>query len=243
MKNRIDKNHWLVKKPVAHRGLWNKEITENSLSAYKNAVDNGYPIEIDVYSSKDGVIFSFHDASLTRMTGENGYIYEKTEEELKALTINEKGEKIPTLKQVLEVVNGKVPLLIEIKNQPRKDVAYAVLRDLDGYAGEYAIQSFNPMYINAVKKLAPFVLRGILATKSKNHLKKEKPFTRFVIKNMALNFLIKPDFISFNYEDLPLKKCKVKSRPVIAWTVTSKEIQDKISSYCDNIIFENYLPK
>ena len=240
---RIDKNHWLLKTPIAHRGLWDENVVENTLTAYKKATEKGYPIEIDLYLTKDGEIVSFHDATLKRMTGEEGFIYDKTLSELQALSLLGTEEKIPTLKEVLAVCKGKSPLLIEIKNQPNKTVVEKTLEVLKDYDGEYAIQSFNPLYLKKVKKLAPSVLRGILATKRKSHLEKEKPFTRFIIKNMALNFLIKPDFISSNYESLPLKKCKTKRRPVIAWTVTSKEIQDKISSYCDNIIFENYLPK
>ena len=240
---RIDKNHWLLKTPIAHRGLWGNSIVENSVNAYKNATEKGYPIEIDVYLTKDGEVVSFHDANLKRMTGEDAFIYDKTLGELKELSFLGTEEKIPTLKEALAICKNKSPLLIEIKNQPNGEVVEKTLEVLKDYDGDYAIQSFNPLYLRKVKKLAPFVLRGILATKRKSHLKKEKPINRFIIKNMALNFLIKPDFISFNYEGLPLKKCKTKRRPVLAWTVTSKDIQDKIAPYCDNIIFENYLPK
>ena len=79
---RLKSDSWLLTKPIAHRGLWGEDIIENSLSAYKNAVDNGYPIEIDLYSSSDGVLFSFHDQNLERMTGEKGNIYDKTSSEL-----------------------------------------------------------------------------------------------------------------------------------------------------------------
>ncbi len=233
----------LFSKPIAHRGLWNNQITENSLKAYQNAVDNGYPIETDLYSSTDGVIFCFHDKTLCRMTGADGNIFDKTSNELKSFKLNNTDQTIPTLKELLEVVDGKVPLLIEIKNQPDKTIVEKVLDLLKTYKGEFAIQSFNPLYINKVKKLAPFVTRGILATNDKNDLKKEKPLVRFIIKRMALNFLIKPHFISYYQGGLPLKKRKIKNKKVLCWTVTDKDTYNRVKPYVNNIIFENFIPE
>lgn len=238
---RFDNNFWLFTKPIAHRGLWSNEIVENSLSAYKNAVEHGYPIEIDLYSSTDGVIFSFHDDSLKRMTGEEGYIYEKTASELSALSLNGTNEKIPTFEEVLTLVNGKVPLLIELKKQP--DTAYVdkVIERLKSYKGEFAIQSFNPPYIKRVKKLAPEFCRGILATTTYS---KRLPFIqRHVVSKMSMNFIIKPDFISYSFEDLPLKKRKTKNIPVITWTITNTEDYQKIKPFAKNIIFEKFIPQ
>ena len=97
------KNYWLFNKPVAHRGLWGGNIVENSLTAYKAAADNGYPIEIDLFLTTDGEIVCFHDDTLTRMTGASGKITDKSLAELKALSLNGTAEKIPTLKEVLDV--------------------------------------------------------------------------------------------------------------------------------------------
>lgn len=238
---RINYDFWLLNRPIAHRGLWGNGLIENSLSAYKNAVDNGYPIEIDLYSSKDGTLFSFHDALLKRMTGAEGLIYEKTAQELKALHLLDSDEKIPTFDEVLSLVDGKVPLLIELKDQPDKSCVDKVVERLKDYKGEFAIQSFNPLYIKRVKQLAPEFIRGILATKTHSKL---LPFIkRQVVKNMLLNFLIKPDFISYSFEDLPLKKRKVKKTPLITWTITSKSDYEKIKPYVKNIIFENFIPE
>ena len=120
--SRIPKNYWLLNRPVAHRGLWGGEIIENSLTAYRNAVEKGYPIEIDLYVTKDGKLVSFHDSTLKRMTGADGYIYEKTLAELKQLQLLGTDERIPTFDEVLEIAENKVPLLIEIKDQPDKTV-------------------------------------------------------------------------------------------------------------------------
>ena len=238
---RLVNDSWLLNKPIAHRGLWGNGIVENTLSAYKNAVDNGYPIEIDLYSSKDGVLFSFHDTSLKRMTGAEGLIYEKTAKELKELNLLDGNEKIPTFDEVLSLVDGKVPLLIELKDQPNNAYVDKVVERLKDYKGEFAIQSFNPLYIKRVKELAPKFIRGILATKTHS---KTLPFIkRQVVKNMLLNFLIKPDFISYSFEDLPLKKRKIKNTPLISWTITSQADYEKIKPYVKNIIFEHFIPK
>ena len=215
-----NKDFWLLSKPIAHRGLWGNDIVENSITAYKNAISHGYPIEIDVYLSSDDVLMCFHDQSLERMTGEKDFIYNKTFSQLKQLKLNNTKETIPALDEVLQITENKVPLL---KN----------------YKGEFAIQSFNPFYLNKVRKLAPNFIRGILATE---YAEEKNWFTRFVLKHMSFNFLCKPQFISYRHSGLPLSKRKTKNTPVIAWTITSKELENKIKPYVNNIIFENYIP-
>ena len=237
---RISKNSKLFSQPIAHRGLWGGDIIENSLSAYKNAVENGFPIEIDLYSSTDGVLYCFHDDTLIRMTGKSGKIFEKDSNYISSLTLLNSQEKIPTFDEVLSLCENKVPLLIEIKNQPDTTIVEKVINRLNTYKGEFALQSFNPLYIKKVKKLAPHFIRGILSTKSSVELKNTKWYEKLVIKNMLLNFLIKPDFISSNYNDFPLKKSKTKNKAVLAWTVNSKEIYEKVKPYVDNVIFEGF---
>ena len=231
---------WLFNKPIAHRGLWNEQIIENSIPAYKNAVEKGYPIEIDVFLSKDNVFMSFHDSTLTRMTGKEGYIYDKTYSELKSLRLKNSDEQIPSLDEVLELCQGKVPLLIEIKKQPNKNVVDLLCEKLKNYTGKFAIQSFNPFYIKRVKKIAPNFIRGILGTENAED---EKPFTKRVLKNLSFNFLCKPQFISYRHTGLPLKKIIRKNLPVIAWTITDEESYKKVKPFAKNIIFEGFIPK
>lgn len=237
--SRIPKNYWLLNRPVAHRGLWGGEIVENSLTAYRNAVEKGYPIEIDLYVTKDGKLVSFHDSTLKRMTGADGYVYEKTLAELKQLQLLGTDERIPTFDEVLEIAENKVPLLIEIKDQPDKTVVEKTVERLKSYKGEFALQSFNPLYINKVKKLAPSFIRGILATQDAG---KKSAITNYIVKKMPLNFLIKPDFISYDYKGIPKYAKKTKKMPVISWTITSKEIETTVRPFIDNIIFEHYIP-
>lgn len=239
---RVDKDFWLFTRPVAHRGLWGNGIIENSLTAYENAAKNGYPIEIDVYSTTDGHLVSFHDSTLTRMTGENGFIYEKTLAELKSLSLNGSNEKIPTLNEVFEIACGRVPLLIEIKNQPAKNIVESVVAALKNYKGEFAVQSFNPLYINKVRKLAPEFIRGILGTEDAR-AQGESVLNAFIVKNMPFNGLIKPDFISYHQNGLNLIKRKAKTTPVIAWTVLSEKERKSLPPFVRNIIFENFIPE
>ena len=218
---RLNKDYWLLNKPVAHRGLWGDEIIENSITAYRNAVEKGYPIEIDVYVTKDDKLVSFHDKTLKRMTGADGFVYEKTLAELKELRLAGTDEQIPTFDEVLAICENKTPILIEIKDQPNNTVVEKVIERLKSYKGEFALQSFNPLYIKKVKKLAPSFIRGILG---RHDAKNKSAFTRLIVKKMLLNFLIKPDFISYSYKGIPKYTKKSKKIPVIAWTVTSAEI-------------------
>lgn len=243
---RVNENYWLFNKPVAHRGLWNKNVIENSLPAYKNAIDNGYPIELDLYSSTDGELFCFHDTTLNRLTGKDGKIFEKTSSQLKELFLLDQNgqvsdQKIPTFDEVLSLVQGKVPILIEVKTQPDKTIVDKVVKKLNDYTGEFAVQSFDPRQVRRFKKLAPHFIRGILATKK--HSKPLPFFRRMVVRDMLLNPIIKPDFISYSFEDLPLKKSKTKNIPVITWTITSQTDYEKIKPFAKNIIFEKFIPQ
>ena len=237
---RIKENSWLVTKPIAHRGLWNDKIAENTLSAYQNAIENGYPIEIDIYSTSDGELVSFHDRTLERMTGASGFVYEKTLKELKQLTIIGSNESIPTFEEVLNLCEGKTPILIEFKDQPDKSYVEKAVKRLKTYKGEFAVQSFNPLIINKIKKLAPEFIRGILGTPNAEG---ESKFTQFILKRLPLNFLIRPDFISYYHGGIPLKKGKTKNKAVISWTVTDQNTYDNIKPFVDNVIFEHFIPK
>ncbi len=237
---RIDKNSVLFSTPIAHRGLWNENVPENSLTAYKNAAEKHIPIEIDLYFTKDKRLVSFHDNTLDRMVGKEGKIWEYTLEELKSFRLKNSDETIPTFDEVLEVCENKCPILIEIKDQPIEGLVEAVCERLKSYKGEFAVQSFNPFYINKVKKIAPEFIRGILAMNTKNSYSDRNFFERIILKNMLLNFLIKPDFISFHHEGYPLKKSKTKNKVKLCWTITNKEDYLRVKPYVDNVIYEKF---
>lgn len=238
---RLNKDYWLLNRPVAHRGLWGGEVIENSLTAYRNAAEKGYPIEIDVYVTKDGHLVSFHDQTLNRMTGADGFVYEKTLAELKELRLAGTNEQIPTFDEVLEICENKVPILIEIKDHPKDDSVVAkTIERLRSYKGEFALQSFNPLYMIKAKKLAPEFIRGILGT---HNAVNKSFFIKLIIKKMLLIFLIKPDFISYDFNGIPKYAKKTKKMPVISWTIKSKEEEQTVRPFINNIIFENYSPE
>ena len=156
------------------------------------------------------------------------------------MRLSNREHQITTFDEVLSLVKVKIPLLIEFMDQPYKNFIKTAVEKLKNYKGDFAVQSFNPLIIKEIKKLAPEFVRGILATGT--HAKKYSSFKCWVLKNMPLNFLIKPDFISYSFEDLPLKKSKTKNIPVITWTVTDKTTAENVKPFAKNIIFERFIP-
>lgn len=231
MKSRITDEHWVLSKPIAHRGLWNESFPENTLSAYKNAIDNGYPIEMDIQMSKDGKLFCFHDDNAKRMTGVDKDIRTLSANEIENLTVG--NEKIPTFEEFLDLVDGKVPLLIEIKQQINKGIEEKTVAALKDYKGEYVIQSFDPFVMLKIKKLTPNVIRGQLGC---NNDKKGLKWR--VVRNLSLNFLVKPDFVHYCVNDLPVKNNVTNKLPLICWTVRNEDDLTKAKKYAKNFVFE-----
>ncbi len=240
MKTRLSPNSWVLNLPAAHRGLHNELLPENSLSAFQNAISLGYAIELDLQMSIDGEIFVFHDDNLLRMTGFNGDIRETSSEKIKSLFLKSSTEKIPTFKEVLSLVDGKVPLLIEIKQQKHKGIEKKIVAHLKNYGGEFAFQSFDPTILLRLKKLMPEAILGQLASGLKNKLGFIK---NFVIKNAPLNFFVKPDFINYDVYSLPVKNRITNSLPLLTWTIRTKEEEEKAKKYAKNYVFENILPE
>lgn len=233
---------WIVKQPIAHRGLHNEEFPELSLGSFKNAIDNGYAIEIDVRPLADGTIVVFHDDKLGRMTGADGYISQMKYEDIKDLHLAKTNERIPTLEETLKYVDGRTPLLIEIKNMNKVGFEKNVWKLLSRYKGEYAVQSFNPYSLEWFKLNAPFVKRGQLASFFKNE--DLNPIKKYALKRMLLNKKIsEPHFIGYKTEDMPNRFVKKFSDlPILAWVVRDDEEYDRIKNHVDNIIFENITP-
>lgn len=239
---------FLTQTPIAHRGLHDGEIPENSIRAFEAAAKAGYPIETDVRLSKDGVLYVFHDDDLRRMTGTDRKFIDCTSEELSAFRLNGT-DPIPLFSEFLKTVAGRVPLLIEIKNVPEADAKKFIGQisdELEGYRGVYAVQSFQPLYVSAFKRLRHEIPCGLLAMA--NSCKKDfgnSPFWRlkaYVVKHMSLNFRIKPDFISYHFADYPTPETDKFHGPKLGWTVRSEQDEAYARKYADNIIFEGYLP-
>ena len=237
-------NSWLVETPIAHRGLHDKDHPENSISAFGRAIDEGYPIELDVQLIADGTVVVFHDESLSRVTDNDGYIKFLNKSDLDILTFKDSKEKIPTFEEVLKFVDGRVPLLIEIKNQGKVgELEKKVIDMLKDYKGQYAVQSFNPYVLEYFYKHAPNIPRGQLAGFFKGE--KLSFIKKFALKRMLLNKKIsKPDFISYEAKRVPNRFVrKYKKMPLLVWTITSQSEYLKVVKYCDNVIFEGFEPK
>lgn len=231
-------------RPIAHRGLHNNIYPENSTPAINKAAELNFPTEIDVHLTKDNKLYVFHDDNLKRMTGADLLIKDLTSHELNKFRLNNTNYGIPSFIEVLKCVNSRVPLLIEIKKSgnPNK-TAQILIENLKDYKGEYAVQSFYPDYLFAVRKLNKHIKRGQLATcKFPDSIPK---IQRFASKNMLGNPLSNPNFISYDYTCLPLPVVSLYRKiglPILGYTVRSKEEEKKARMYCDNIIFENYIP-
>ena len=236
MKSRLEKTSWVLTKPVAHRGLHNEVIPENSMAAFKNAVEKGYPIEMDVHLSLDKKLVVFHDDNLARMTGFDADIRDTDHKTLKSLRLKNTDETIPDFCDFLSLVNGKVPLLIEIKQQKQKGIEQMVIDELKNYKGEFVIQSFDPFIVNNFRKLAPEIIRGQLACGYKQGLGFIK---EFILKHTPFNFMSKPDFVNYDLVSLPTKRSRYSGLPLICWTVRTEEEKQKADSLGVNYVFEN----
>ena len=159
------KNSRLFTTPIAHRGLHSEEVPENSLLSYEKAIEKNFPIEIDVRIIDDGTVIVFHDDTLGRMTDKDGYVSNLKSTDLPQLNLLGTDQTVPTLEQVLELVNGKVPLLIETKVSAKiGDLESKVIAMLKTYGGEFAVQSFDPYSLEYFRKHEPDFVRGQLSS-------------------------------------------------------------------------------
>ena len=208
----------------AHRGLWNETVPENSLAAFMLAAKSGYGIELDIQLSKDGRIVVFHDYNLKRMCGVNRSVSDMTLEELKECRLLGTNQQIPTLVEVLQLIDGKVPLLIELKGEDLDTTLCSkVAKLLDNYRGVFCVESFNPMILSWFKSYRPRYARGQLVTDCIKEKRKGNKILSFALSNMLLNFLSRPDFIAIHKKyqaKLSFKICTglFKAKAFI-WTV------------------------
>lgn len=226
----------------AHRGLHSEGVPENSLAAFEAACHAGYGIELDVQLSKDGEIMVFHDYLLGRMTNSDKKLSELDSHELKKLKLGGSEEVIPTLDEVLELVDGRVPLLIELKGEDlNKDLCPKLAKRLSDYSGHYCIESFNPLLVGEMKKLLPNAFCGLLYTNVCRE-KKKRSALNIAVTIMALNFIAKPDFIAYNKEDRNALPVRVATRGHKAtrfvWTIRSRDELDKAQKLGELSIFE-----
>ena len=231
---------WLKDKPIAHRGLHdgNRNVWENTLSAFRLAMDSGHPIECDVHLTKDGHVVVFHDSALKRLTGREGQVHEKTLAEMSVMNIGGTSDHPISLKDMLDFVDGTVPLVIELKGDLGHDaeLVAAVGKLLHDYQGKVAVMSFDHHLIRQFKKHMPNVLAGLTA----EGLRNEDIEGHFAMLAHQI------DFVSYNVHHLPNPFTTfVRERlnmPVITWTVRSQEEFDKTYRHADQVTFEGIDP-
>lgn len=233
----------------AHRGLYDNasDAPENSMAAFRLAVENGYGIELDVQLSKDNIPVVIHDYSLRRMCGVDKKVNELTFDELRRLSLANSTEQIPLFSDVLNLIGGKVPLIVELKIEARDlRVCPLAARLLDEYKGVYCIESFNPLGLRWYKKHRPAVVRGQLAS---NFLTDKEPGNKvlyFCLQNLLLNAVTRPDFIAFDirYQKmLSFNLCRRLYRCLpVAWTIRSEEQLRGARKRYKIFIFEHFVP-
>ena len=233
----------------AHRGLHDNEseAPENSLPAFKKAVKAGYGIELDVQLTKDRVPVVFHDFTLERACGKPGKVYEYTYEELQQFPLFQSNERIPKFEEVLKVVDGKVPLIVEIKLE-WMDLTVCAFVDklLKEYKGMYCIESFNPLVLTWYRRYHNDVLRGQLS----DAFLKEGEYRGvlyWILQNLLLNWMTKPDFVAYNHkyaDNLSRRLCrKLYKNMAAAWTIKSQQELEAAKEEFDVFIFDSFIPK
>lgn len=231
---------WIKDVPVAHRGYhdMNKAVWENTLSAFSRAVEAGFAIECDLQLASDSVPVVFHDHTLERLCGINGDVRERTSQELGLLSVGGTADKIPTLKQMLKRVAGKVPLVIEIKGRPGEDEGFveAVLEVLEGYEGKVALMSFDHHILKDLKAAgAPYPF-GLTAEGAKP----EDFFRHDEAMHLGL------DFISYFHGHLPNSFVTAQRQsgiPIITWTVRDENARAHTYTHADQMTFEGFDPR
>jgi len=223
----------LFAKPFAHRGLHKAGITENSRAAFRAAIQAGHGIELDVQASGDGEAIVFHDYELGRLTHAQGKLAEMSVAALGAIPLKGESDGLPALAEILALIAGRAPLLIEVKSPGRRVAALsgAVARALEHYIGPVAVMSFNPAVPRWFAAHAPDVLRGLVVTEE------GKPQEGRLKRRLSL-WWSKADFLAYDIRDLPSAFATASGLPVGTWTVRTEAQRATAAQYADQIIYE-----
>ena len=240
---------FLVSRPIAHRGLHDeaKGVIENTVGAFAAAIEGGYAIECDLQITKDNEAVVFHDDVLERLTEGQGWVKNSTAAKVQALTIRGTRDRVQIFGELLEQVDGRVPLVIELKSHWDGDerLASRALEVLEDYEGQYCLMSFDPDVIEAVRIKSPHTIRGIVADRAADQFYMTLPLNRRLeLRDLAHLGRTQPHFISFYFGELPwapLTAYREAGNPVISWTIRSPEQACAARRYSDQITFERYL--
>ncbi len=235
----------------AHRGLHNNntpEAPENTIPAFRKAVEHGYGIELDVQLSKDDQVVVFHDDDLKRICGVDAPVISKTYAELKELSILGSDNRIPLFTDVLKVIDGQVPLCMEIKMiNANTHVCERVNEILKDYKGIYCMESFHPFAVRWYRKNRPDIVRGQLSANFAVEEGKPESLVKWAAHHLLFNHICKPDFISYSDKN-PNTVSRWLTRKLygclqFAWTIKSQEALEKAKDKFDLFIFEQFMPR
>ncbi len=232
----------------AHRGLHDDEKPENSMAAFRAALDKGYGIELDLHLMKDGNVAVIHDASLKRVANADVFIEDQTLEDLPKYCLGDTQEQIPLFRDVLTLFDGKAPMIVELKSERDNYEALcrAALALLDDYKGDFCIESFDPRVVRWLKNNRPDICRGQLA-ENWFRSKAKLPFAlKFLLSFHLGNIYSRPDFIAYNFRDRRTFGTGICRRILgvqgVSWTIRSKEDFDIAVNDGWIPIFENFEP-
>ena len=231
---------------LAHRGLHDieKGVVENTLQAFEAACEAGFGMELDIQFSGDGQVVVFHDDDLSRLTGDPRKIWDVPLEELRAMPLaGIENARIPTFREVLSTVNGRVPLLVELKNGPRnRELCEALMEHMKGYPGEYMVESFNPLIVFWFRRHAPHLARGQLVDSLSSYRPAVNGVAAFFMAGLLGNCLARPDFVAYNVNALrffsPHFQRFLFRTPMAAWTVRDPDAAKLIEKRGEISIFE-----
>jgi glycerophosphoryl diester phosphodiesterase len=234
----------------AHRGLHGNGVPENSMEAFRLALEHGFGIELDIHLMKDGNLAVIHDPSLKRTAGVDVLIEDLTTEDLSKYPLEGTTETIPTFNQVLELYAGKAPLIIELKAERGNHAALteAACKAMEGYNGAWCMESFDPRCVHWLKKNRPDVIRGQLTENFLGNPKSKLPWVlKFMLTWQLENFLIRPDFIAYKFADrknLSVWLCEhLWKLQCVGWTLKSQQEQSQADAEGWISIFEGYIPE
>ena len=236
----MHKFNWLTERPIAHRGYHdlNRAVWENTLSAFARAVEAGFAIECDLQYAADAIPVVFHDDDLKRLCGIEGDVRQRTAAELGLLTIGGTADKVPTLRQLLDLVKGRVPLVLELKGRKGDDdgFAMAVLDAIEGYEGPIALMSFDTWLLKDLKEIGTTRPVGLTAEGAR--------LENFAVHEEAMQYGL--DFISYYYGHLPnafISRQRDLGKQVITWTVRDDEARTITALNADQMTFEGFDPR
>lgn len=234
----------------AHRGLHGNGVPENSMAAFRKALEHGYGIELDIHLMKDGNLAVIHDSSLKRTADAEVRIEDLTKADLANYYLEESFEHIPLLEHVLAVFEGKSPLIIELKpaNGNHAALSEAVAKTLDKYPGDYCIESFDPRVVAWFRKHRPHVCRGQLAENFLDAAHTGLPrHMEFLLTNLLTNLMACPDFVAYKFEDrngFGVRLCRKLWKPMeVAWTIRKPEDLKTAEAEGKLAIFEKFDPE